>query len=97
MHGRCLELLLHLYLGEGLYHVACLYIVEVDERDTTLKACGNLLDVILITLQSVDFACEDYDTITDKTCLILSMLPSVTIHPATAPTLEILKTSLTST
>ena len=60
-----LELLLYLYLGEGLEDVALEDVVVVDQTDTTLHTCGYLLHIVLIALERVDRSGLDHDTVAD--------------------------------
>ena len=75
--AACLQMLLHLYLGEGLDDVACLYVVAVDERDTAFQTGSDLLGVVLVTLEGIDAAGEDDYAVADKARLVRAVYLAV--------------------
>ena len=69
--NKSLQLLLHLNLGECLDDVAHLNVVVVDERDTALQTCNDLLHVVLVTLQGGDSCGVDHDSVAHDMGLVL--------------------------
>ena len=63
---QSIAVLLHL---EALKDVAFLDVLELGQGDAALKARGNLLGVILETLQAGDRILADDDAVTDQTQL----------------------------
>ena len=64
------EFLLYFNLGECLENITNLNIIEVNKADTALEVGCNFLNVVLVTLQSVDVCGMNHNSVANDTCAV---------------------------
>ena len=77
-----LQRLLNLNLGEGFKHVAHLDVVEVDERDTTLKVGGHLFHVLILTFRCSHVGGVNHDAVAYHTSTVGAVHLALCNHTA---------------